>query len=324
MRFAEVVGHRPVVEMLRGMAARDHVGHAWLFHGPEGVGKRTVAMAFLSYLVCRDRSPEDSCGRCPSCRQVDEGIFPDIQVLVPDGPFLKIEQVREAMPRLFFPPLVGPVKGLVLDDAHLMKLEAANAALKTLEEPPPGVVFILVTSAPDLLPRTVVSRCFPVAFGRLSTEEVRSLLAARGIDEPMAEVAAAMARGRPGLAMRLARTDGLSEGTDLLRALLELPHVTDRFQVIEDLGRDRSESRQVYLEAIESLVRDLLRVAAGLPESECTHGDLYGRMKDLVDRIGTDAVLEMAEAYLAWDRDQGYTPSLSMALQRLLQPLPPR
>lgn len=320
MRFRDVVGHRPVIEMLREMVARDHVGHAWLFHGPEGVGKRTVAMAFLSFLVCRNRTAEDSCGECLSCRQVDQGLFPDIEVLVPDGVFLKIEQVRNAMPRLYFPPVVGPVKGLVLDDAHRLKIEAANAALKTLEEPPPGVIFILVTPAPDLLPRTVVSRCFPVAFGRLSTDEVRSLLAARGIPGETAQVAALVSRGSPGSAMRLAQAEDLAEGADLLRALLEVPHVTARFQWFEGLGRDRAQNL-ARMAWIESLVRDLLRVALGLPESECAHPDLIRPMQALVDRIGIDGVLEMAEALLAWDRDWAYSPSVPLALQRILQPL---
>ncbi len=323
MRFADVVGHGPVIEMLRRTAFRDHVAHAWLFHGPEGVGKRTVAMAFLSYLVCRNRTEEDSCGRCLSCRQVDEGLFPDIRVLAPDGLFIKMEQVQEAMPRLFFPPVVGPVKGLVLDDAHHLKPEAANAALKTLEEPPPGVVFILVSSAPDLLPRTVVSRCFPVAFGRLARDEVRGLLQARGIPEATARAAASVARGSPGLAMRMAQTEGLADGADLLASLLEMPHATARFQMIEDLGRDR-ESAALRMAWIECLIRDLLRVATGLPESECAHPEMHGRMQALVDRVGTDAVLEMAEAFLAWDRDRSFSPSLSLALQRILQPLSPR
>lgn len=323
MRFGEVVGHDRVGRMLRQAVHRDHVAHAWLFHGPEGVGKRTMARAFLSYLSCPNRTEEDSCGACPACRLLDQELYPDVTTLSPEKGSILIDQVREAFPRLLFPPVMGPIKGILVDDAHALTLQAANAALKTLEEPPPGVVFVLITSAPDLLPRTVVSRCFPVPFGRLSTREVEGMLRARGVADPDAQVAASMARGRPGLALRLATGGRLSEGMDLLEALLEVPHPTARLEMAENLGKGKEEAsdRMVW---IESLIRDLLRVSLRLPAEACAHQNLHQRMQALVDRIGADAVLEMAEAFLAWDRNRVYTPSLGLALHPILAPLDPR
>ncbi|NOZ00429.1 MAG: DNA polymerase III subunit, partial [Deltaproteobacteria bacterium] len=180
MRFADITGHGRAKEVLRRCVDRDRIPNAFLFHGPEGVGKRTTALALLSYLVCRDPQEGDSCGACGPCVQVGSGDFVDLHTLVPDKGTIKIDSVRNAMPRLFFEPLVGPWKCLLIDDAHLLSIEAANAALKTLEEPPPKTLFILVTSAPDILPRTVPSRCFPVPFGPLKPDLVAGFLMGRG------------------------------------------------------------------------------------------------------------------------------------------------
>lgn len=323
MRFADIVGNAHVKEVLRRAADRGRVPHAWLFSGPEGIGKRTMALAFLSYLVCRDRDGGDACGQCRPCRQVADGVFPDLSVLSPEKGYLKIDAVREAMPRLFFPPLVGPWKCLLVDDAHTLTLEAANAALKTLEEPPPNVVFVLVTPSPDLLPRTVVSRCFHLPFGPASAQEVLRFLMDRGREGDDAVAAAALSRGSPGRALQFLDSPVLAERREFLTTFLAMAEAgaDQRLQMADGVGANREDAGELML-LVESLARDVLRASAGLADAALSNRDLVPEIRAFAERLGPDRAARMADAWLDWDQARRYTPGVRYALDRLLQALP--
>jgi DNA polymerase-3 subunit delta' len=323
MRFADVVGNGHVKEVLRRTADRDRVPHAWMFTGPDGVGKRTMAMAFLSYLVCRDRRDGDACGECRPCRQVADGVFADLQVLSPEKGYIKIEPVREAMPRLFYPPLTGPWKCLLIDDAHTLGLEAANAALKTLEEPPSMVMFVLVTSSPDLLPRTVLSRCFQVPFGPVPTEDVVRFLESRGRTGPEAAAAAALSRGSPGRALQFLDSPVLAERLEFLTSFLDLAEsdADPRLKFADGVGSSREEASDLML-LVESLARDVIRAASGLPDDTLSNRDVAPAIRAFADRAGPDRAVEMAAAWLDWDASRRYSPNPKATIDRLLLALP--
>lgn len=320
MRFADVAGHAHVKDVLLRAARRERVPHAFLFAGPEGVGKRRMALAFLSYLVCRDRGAQDACGQCRPCRMVDAGTFADLAVLAPEKGTIKIDAVREATPRLFFEALVGPWKCLLIDDAHAMTLEAANAALKTLEEPPSRTLFVLVTSSPDVLPRTVLSRCVTLHFGALPTDEVAALVAReRGIPEDDALAAAALSRGSPGRALRLLDSPVLAERRAFIATFLDLAAKgpADRLEFSDGVASTKEDAADTAI-LLESLVQDVLVAASGRPDAELCNRDMAGPIRAFADRVGIEGALAVARAWTDWDAVRRYHPDTRAAMDRIV------
>lgn len=195
--FSEIRGHRSQIAALQRLCCAGRHGHAYLFEGPEGVGKDTIAQAFLQRLACLEASPDsgDACGRCRSCVAAARGEHPDLTRLKKDGAKIKIEQVRAAQQRLRYESVLGRIKGVILEDAELLGEEAANALLKTLEEPWPGVVFVLVTGKPQLLIETIRSRCQVLRFAELSPADLTALLVAEGQPQETAAIASLLAEG---------------------------------------------------------------------------------------------------------------------------------
>ena len=320
MRFADIVGHERVKEMLRRFADRDRVPHAFLFHGPEGVGKRSVALALYSYLVCREPMDGDGCGQCRSCAQIDSGDFVDLHTLVRDKGVLKIDAMRDTMSRLYFEPMVGPWKCLLIDDAHALTLEAANSALKTLEEPPPRTLFVLVTSTPDILPRTVLSRCFSLPFGPLRTEDVRNFLVqGRGLGETESRDAAVRARGSIGRALQLVESEALGERIEFIEGFLDLAGRSPdpKLAFSDGISSSREESA-AYMDLLESILSDLLLVAAGMPGEALANSDLAGPLQSFTGRVGTGHLMEMIAAYHEWDANRRYRPFIRSAVDRIV------
>jgi DNA polymerase-3 subunit delta' len=193
--FSDVIGHRPILDMLAADAARP--SHAYLFVGPASVGKATVARRFAAAILCGDD---------PSCiRRVLANGHPDLTLVEPDGrTSLTVDRARETVARAVLTPVEADRKIFVLEEAGAMNDEAANALLKTLEEPSATTVFVLVTESPDDLPSTVASRSRTVVFGRVADHEIIAALEQRGVAAEQAERAAAASGGRPGLALLLA------------------------------------------------------------------------------------------------------------------------
>lgn len=321
MRFADIAGHDHVKEVLRRAVDRDRVPHAYLFHGPDGVGKATMALALLSYLDCPNRRDGDSCGECATCRAIQDRTFVDLHVAAVDRHQIKIDEMRSLMGRLYFEAMVGPWKCLLVDDAHLLNLPAANAALKTLEEPPSRSLFILVTPTPDVLPQTVVSRCFQVPFGPLPADEVVRFLLRRRPDRPEDEArdAAVLSRGSPGRALALLEHPVLRERRAFLDAFLALPDqgAGERLAFSEGIAADRNDV-PTYMALLGSLLSDLLLVAADLPPQALANADLAPRMRAFLDRVGPDRLMAVVEAYRRWDEDRVYQPFARAALDRMV------
>lgn len=210
-----LIGHGPVVDVLGSEI--DRPAHAYLFTGPSNVGKATVARWFAAGLLCGD---DEACRR-----RVFSGNHPDLEVVEPDGrTSLTVGTARRAASRATLAPMEGDRKVFMFEEAGSMTDEAANALLKTLEEPTATTVFLLVTESEAELPATVASRCRVVVFGRVADDEIGAGLRARGVDEAQAEGVAAAAGGRPGLALVLATQP---EVADFRSAWLTIPSRLD-------------------------------------------------------------------------------------------------
>jgi DNA polymerase-3 subunit delta' len=196
MNFGSIRGQARALDLIQRWLDAGRLPHALLFSGPDGVGKRLTALELAKALNCTGPAAgRDACDACPACRLVDRGAHPDIMAVAPDGRSLKIAQVREVERHVALSPYAGRRRVAVLDAAELMTLEAANAFLKTLEEPPSAAVLVLISSAPTSLLPTIRSRCQEVRFGPLADDVVAALLVEGGIDPAEAPRAAALGGG---------------------------------------------------------------------------------------------------------------------------------
>ena len=208
--FSGILGKGPVLGLLEATLASGEVAHAYLFHGPPGFGKRTVARRFGAALVSGgDKGAEDRALR---------GLHPDLDEIEPEGQFTTIGQVREVVRRAASRPFEGARRVFMLR-ADTFNVQAANALLKTLEEPEGGAVFILLAASREGVLPTVASRAQSVRFDPVPLDEISSFLKERGHAEGEARLAAALGRGSVGLALRYAEEEevkGLRE--DVVRA----------------------------------------------------------------------------------------------------------
>lgn len=200
--FANLIGHVGQIELLRNEAASP--AGAYLLVGAAGIGKSAVGLSFAAAVLCPSRGVHDEDDGCRSCRLAFDRHHPDLIVVEPHGrQSLGVDQARETIAASVLSPIEAHHKVFLFEEAESMTEQAANALLKTLEEPSRAAVFLLVAGAESDLPDTVVSRCRTIHFGRVSEGEVVAGLIERGLDEGRAGQLARIAGGRPGLALTL-------------------------------------------------------------------------------------------------------------------------
>src|SRR3972149_2753601 len=187
MSWSSLLGHEQLIESFRASVRRGRLGHAYLFVGPEGIGKRQFAIGMAQGLLCEARDPLelDPCGVCTGCAQVASGAHPDLFMVgrPEDKNELPIEEIQNLCRDLSFKPARGGYKIAVVDDAADLNQASANCFLKTLEEPPPRSVLILIGTQPELQLPTIVSRCQVIRFAPLAEAQVKKILLQRGIVE---------------------------------------------------------------------------------------------------------------------------------------------
>ena len=257
MPFREIAGHRHLLELVAGAVARQSLPPSLIFAGPDGVGKRTAALALAQVLNClapvradgqggevdsaslfgleaqaaptasateidADAFAIDACGTCASCARIARQVHADVLLVEPgDTGVIKVDQVRDIVERTGYRPFEGRRRVIIVDEADAMLSEAQNALLKTLEEPPSASMFVLVTSRPDELLPTVRSRCQRLRFGRLAPGEIASvLMRVHEYSETDAHAAASAADGSIGAALE-SGSDELAEARDAAKDVLQ-------------------------------------------------------------------------------------------------------
>src|SRR5574341_1138825 len=188
--FAELVGQEHVVRALENALAQQRLHHAYLFTGTRGVGKTTLARIVAKALNCETGVTATPCGRCAACTEIDGGRFVDLLEL-DAASNTQVDNMRELLENALYAPTAGRYKVYIIDEVHMLSRSAFNAMLKTLEEPPQHVKFILATTDPQKVPVTVLSRCLQFSLKRIPPQQIRSrlqhILEAEGIrHEPAA------------------------------------------------------------------------------------------------------------------------------------------
>ena len=197
MPLSDIVGHAPLVALLRQAVSKNRVPQSLLFAGPEGVGKRAVAMALAQAVNCPRRQNGDACGTCATCQRIARGQHSDVTVLDRgDEASIKIPALRDrVLESVNYRPFEAARRVFIIDPADAMTVQAQDALLKTLEEPPSAAIIILVSAYADTLQPTILSRCRRLRFGLLVEADVARILKAQGIDAGAAPRLAARAGG---------------------------------------------------------------------------------------------------------------------------------
>jgi len=255
--FAQVVGQEDIRAVLSRAAAQDRIAAAYLFSGTRGVGKTTLARIFAKAINCQTAPTAEPCNQCRHCRQITAGSAVDVAEI--DGASNRgIDEARRLKEDIGYAPLEGRFKIIIIDEAHMLTPQAFNALLKTLEEPPPGVTFIMATTEPQKFPATIISRCQHYVFKRLTQTQLESHL--RHVLEqegrPFEPAATAL------LARRAAGS--VRDGMSLLEQVLTIGENTLRLEDVRRiLGLAGGELFQRLVEAIRTqdcmAVSDVLR-----------------------------------------------------------------
>jgi DNA polymerase III subunit delta' len=281
MTLDAVQGQPRAVGALRAALRSDSVHHAYLFTGPEGVGKELAAIGLAQALACTER-PREGCGECSACRRISRRNHPDVTWLMPEEEMvargfagrsdiqgtpsrdIRVDQVRQLQERLSLRALEGARKVAIVASAQQLNPQAQNALLKTLEEPPSGTVLLLLASAPDKLLPTIRSRCSAVRFGPLPRELIAEIVRReRKLDEPTAALVAVMAGGSLAQALAL-DVKGLSERKAVIERFESVRSDDARtvLRFAEEFGGDRGQAEDA-LRILALWIRDLATLRSG-------------------------------------------------------------
>lgn len=275
-----IIGHQAAVDLLHRSIETGQIGHAYLFTGPAGVGRRTLAHIFAQALVCQSPLELRPCGECVACRKVARGIHSDVLTISLEqqaandskdskNTRISIETIRELRSNLSLRPFEAEWRVAILEDVDLFSLSAYDALLKTLEEPPPFVVLLLIATELESVPETIRSRCRPVALEPLARAGVAQALVERGVAPHLATMIAGVTRGRIGKAIDLAadeaalsaRSASVEAGIEMIASPLQA--IGSARRMADGYRRGQRERVEQELDTLLGLWRDVMLLAAG-------------------------------------------------------------
>lgn len=294
MSFNNIYGQDKQIAILKNAMKRGRVPHAYLFHGMRGVGKRTTAEAFAKALNCLEGNL-DSCDRCSSCLKIDHGNHPDIITVEPEGNFIRIDTIRNLRKQMKFRPFEGGKRVFIIVDADKMNSAAANSFLKTLEEPSPSNILILIASRHHLLPPTILSRCQQLMFNPIQRDTVASFLEKNSsLDSESARLLASSSGGSIGKALEMNKDSYLTFRNEIIEKISTGNIDEDPLKILpflNEFGKDRKEIAE-RLEILRSWYRDILVYRETGQTKSLIHQDRIEAIKDFADRISETDILK--------------------------------
>jgi DNA polymerase III delta' subunit len=238
--WKDIYGHTQQVELLKSYSASDRIPHAFLFYGPAGTGKTRVAREFFMAVNCLEHRG-DACKRCKSCLKVIAGGHPDLVELNPLARWIKVDEMRDVLAEVGFKPFESRMKFVIIEPAESLNRESSNALLKTLEEPPPNTLIVLVSHRPKLLLPTILSRCQAVRLNR------------RDMVIPEAAGRPGMSSNNEDIAEMRSRIVGLMAGEDPAFLAKEMYDKGEGWDTVADM-----------LAIVESIMRDAMALQHGV------------------------------------------------------------
>lgn len=233
--FSSIIGHEQIIEHLQNVISKDKVSHAWIFHGPDKSGKMALAKSFAMALQCEKHTGE-GCMECHSCKQALSGSQPDIIYLQHEKPnTISVDDIRRQINSdISVKPYASPYKIYIVDEAEKMNLQAQNALLKTIEEPPAyGIILLLTTNTASFLP-TIQSRCITLNLKVVPDGKIRAFLMEKyELPDYKADICTAFAQGNVGKAIQLAESEDFNEIKNAALQLLKRVREIDLYEMME-------------------------------------------------------------------------------------------
>ncbi|MFA5117547.1 MAG: DNA polymerase III subunit delta' [Candidatus Omnitrophota bacterium] len=302
MTFADIYGQDAAIERIKQYLRAGTITGTYLFSGPQGVGKTSVAQTMAAALNCL-KEDDDACGECSSCKKISKRQHPDVHMVndldaggVPEEPEggvgyksrklqepgeeIKIEGIRQLQKEINLRPYEGRKKVFIVQEAHTMTLEAAHAFLKTLEEPPANSVIILVSSKPSLLLNTIISRCKVFKFAPLKRDTLEDILRKSAhLDEALIHYLSFFCEGSIGRALHLKDSDVLEQKNKVIDEF-----VSAGFTEPADLQKSGREGLRRHLNILASWFRDVYLLKSGLSRDDCIHRDRADELHQFAGR----------------------------------------
>jgi DNA polymerase-3 subunit delta' len=313
--FSNLIGNDEVKDSLRRLLAAGRLPGSMLFTGEAGIGKKLFALEFAKALNCRNRAGVEACDECSSCKRISNSSFPpfgkdeedktrivwsehaDVAMARPYKHIIRVGPMRELEREANFRPFEGAARVFIVEDADYMNDQAANALLKTLEEPPATSHLILTTTNPTALLPTIRSRCQVIRFAPIPAPDIeRFLIEREDLPPGDASLLARTARGSIGRALAIDIDDYRTRRESMLTILMALTVTGDRVQLLrssEELAaaRDRGEYEE-SLDVLESLIRDTWGIVLGRPVESLVNFDLLPDLKRCAGELTSSRAAE--------------------------------
>lgn len=308
--FKEIVGHRNIIQYIENVSTSDQVSHAYILNGEKGSGKRLLADFFAMDLQCENRDPEgDACGRCRSCRQAMSGNHPDIIFIRHEKPTtISVEEIRIQLNNdIVIRPYSSKYKIYIVPHADKMSVQAQNALLKTIEEPPEYAVIILLTENAEVLLPTIRSRCVILKLRNIKDQLIKKyLMEQMEIPDYKADICAAFAQGNMGKAIALASSEHFNDIKEEIVHLLRNINDMETAELIEAVKKCSEFKLDIndYFDMISIWYRDVLIYKATLSVDRVVFSDQLKYIKERASKSSYEGIgvilgaLETAKARL--------------------------
>jgi DNA polymerase-3 subunit delta' len=308
MSFEKILGQGQAIEIITRGLKNKSTSHAYLFYGPESIGKDMAAIAFAKALNCDESISGEFCDNCPACTKIDKRIHPDFFHIEPtkssatarEG-VIKVEEIRELQKKMSFLPYEGKTKVAIIDTAEQMNPQAANSFLKTLEEPPSSTVIILVAHNPFKLFPTIISRCQGVRFNPLSISAVRQIINKKvqegEIPSEEAELRIIRSRGQISRALEENVAEEALQREDLSQLLNKVSF--DRMDLIFNWSKACAANAgqiTMILDELAGLLRDTAFIKSGSQAENIQNKDLIPNLIPLANKKSLSSLLKMHDS----------------------------
>lgn len=298
--YKDIIGNEQIKEHLKNAITLQRVSHAYIFNGDKGMGKKMVSGTFVMALQC-EKGLAEPCMECRSCRQILSGSQPDVKYITHEKPgVISVDEIREQINNdIQIKPYSSRYKIYVMDEAEKMNVQAQNALLKTIEEPPEYAMIILLTSNSEIFLPTILSRCVSLNMKPLNNAQIKDyLMRSMGFPDYQADVVAVFAGGNLGKAIRLASSEDFNEIKNSVIHLLEYIGDMETYEVV--LAVKQAEKFKVdiedYIDLMMVWYRDVLMFKVSRDMNSLTFKDEYIYIKKQAEKISFNGVEEILKA----------------------------
>jgi len=320
--FGSLIGQKEVISSLKRALADNRVSHAYIFSGPEGIGKKTVARIFAGLLLCDDPHDGAVCGKCRACRLMENGSNPDLHIINTDDSSIGVDVIRGIQSDAVLRPVYSGRKVYIVEDAAKMTDQAQNCLLKTFEEPPGHVVVILLTTNYEKMLETVRSRAQHLQFRKYTREQVCQALSARLGDDRrgLTDLAADYSDGNIGMALKLAGSDEFAALRDQVLEMLPAAALGNTRAVLDftTFLDNNKDSIDMVLDIMLLYYRDLLVIKETGNEKKLINSDKKDIILNNVRNFRTGRIIACIDAIGAVRRALRQNAGYQLAVDNLL------